>query len=100
LVWRDGLPAWTPLAQARPSTPPPVPPGTTGAVQCESCGRVFGASDVVQIAGRNICASCKPAVLQTLQQDGSYLDVLGLERTGPAWEQRETLGFWPAATNT
>src|SRR3954471_12594585 len=74
LVWREGLASWTPLAQARPSVPPPVPgtssvggtPTATGTTQCASCGRVFPSSDVVQIAGRNICASCKPAVLQDL----------------------------------
>src|SRR4051794_26489609 len=104
LVWREGLASWTPLAQARPSVPPPVPgagtlsgtatsPGTT---QCASCGRVFPSSDVVQIAGRNICASCKPAVLQDLQQSGADLQIGELARTGPPWESRETLGFFPA----
>ena len=45
------------------------------AAKCDSCGRLFAASDVVPIGGRNICVACKPAVLQSLQQGGSFVDV-------------------------
>src|SRR4051812_9161367 len=71
LVWREGLASWAPLAEARPPPPPAVPamPGA-GTTRCASCGGVFPSSEVVQIAGRNICAACKPAVLQNLQQGG------------------------------
>jgi hypothetical protein len=101
LVWRDGLPNWTPLAQVRAAAAPaggfaPQP----GLTRCDSCGRFFDPADVVQIADRNICAGCKPAVLQGLQQGtviGGFADPA---RVGPAWEQQETLGTYAAARDT
>ncbi|HEV7401379.1 MAG TPA: GYF domain-containing protein, partial [Chthoniobacteraceae bacterium] len=101
LVWRDGLPNWTPLAQVR-ATAAPVGGFTpaAGTAQCDSCGRYFDAGDVVQIAGRNICAGCKPAVLQGLQQGTMAGGLSDPSRTGPPWEHRETLGLFPAAYQT
>jgi hypothetical protein len=100
LVWRDGLANWTPLAQVRPAAAPaggvaPQP----GMTRCDSCGRFFDPADVVQISGRNVCAGCKPVVLQGLQQ-GTLLAGIDPGRVGPAWEQQETLGTYVAARDT
>jgi hypothetical protein len=94
LVWREGLPDWQPLAMARPAA------SAGEAVRCASCSRLFPASEVIMIGSRWICSECKPAVLQGLQQ-GSDLPLVGEEdRTGPSWERRETLGFFPAIWET
>lgn len=101
LVWRDGLTSWTPLARVRTASAPVG--GFTpaaGSTQCDSCGRFFDTGDVVQIAGRNICAGCKPAVLQGLQQGTTLTSLSDPTRNGPAWEHRETLGFWVATRDT
>jgi uncharacterized RDD family membrane protein YckC len=39
-------------------------------VACSQCGRAFGPSDVVQIAGNWICATCKPAYLGRVVASG------------------------------
>jgi hypothetical protein len=101
LVWRDGLPNWTPLAQVRATSAPAggfaAQPGMT---RCDSCGRFFEPADVVQISGRNICAGCKPAVLQGLQQGTLLAAFDDPARVGPAWEQQESLGTYVAARDT
>jgi hypothetical protein len=100
LVWRDGLANWTPLAQARPAAAPapdsPPPPGMT---RCEACGRFFDPGEIVQISGRNICAGCKPGVLQALQQ-GVPVTFSDSARQGPPWEERETIGWAKSAWQT
>lgn len=101
LVWRDGLSGWTPLARVRTAAAPAgdfAP--AAGTTQCDSCGRFFQSSDVIQISGRNICAGCKPAVLQGLQQGTFLAGVADPGRTGPAWEHQETLGTFAALRET
>jgi hypothetical protein len=100
LVWRDGLAGWTPLERVRTASPAGGFTPAAGTTRCDSCGRFFEAGDVVQIAGRNICASCKPAVLQGLQQGTTLTSITDPLRNGPAWEHRETLGFWVATRDT
>jgi hypothetical protein len=93
LVWREGLADWQPLSSARPNLDPNI--GI-----CASCGLLIPAADLVQIGGRPICSSCKPAVLHELEQGGS-LDRLADEgRTGPAWEQRQQIGITAAVWQT
>lgn len=100
LVWRDGLPNWTPLAQVRVAGPTGGFTPAPGTTQCDACGRYYESSDVIQLGGRHICASCKPAVLQGLQQGTAITGMTDPTRTGPAWEHRETLGFYVAARDT
>src|SRR5208282_4422096 len=37
---------------------------------CSQCGRSFGQSDLVQIAGRLVCGDCKPAFLSRVVAGG------------------------------
>jgi len=102
LIWREGMGNWAPLREARPAAGPAGAPPVLSAdmVVCDSCGKQVGRSEVVQIGGRNICAACKPTVLQKIQQGGDMTVLSEADRTGPAWEQRETLGTFPAAMQT
>ncbi len=82
LVWRNGMPDWMPFAQARAiplvSTAPvvgsaanPVSPAADGSAyqaQCSQCGRVFPADEVIRLEGFNVCAACKPLLLQKMRQ--------------------------------
>jgi uncharacterized RDD family membrane protein YckC len=38
---------------------------------CAQCGRAFGQSDLVQIAGNWVCADCKPAFLSRVMASGA-----------------------------
>ncbi len=82
LVWHSGMPDWMPFAQARAI--PLVPQPTTGAstpdpssavayngvyqAQCSQCGRVFPADEVIRLEGFNVCAACKPLLIQKMRQ--------------------------------
>jgi hypothetical protein len=66
LVWREGLAAWQPYG-ATTMTAPSAPP-VVGGVTCAECGQNFSASDVIPLSGRMYCATCKPVVLQRLQE--------------------------------
>lgn len=90
LVWREGLADWKPLRVARPVA------GAAETVQCASCGQYKPAEEIIQIGQRSICAACKPAVLLSVQQGGGLPTFADGRRNGPAWEQRDTLGFWKA----
>lgn len=41
------------------------------ALACSQCGRTFGQSDLVQIAGQWVCGDCKPAFLSRVVAGGS-----------------------------
>jgi uncharacterized RDD family membrane protein YckC len=92
LVWKAGMDAWTPLAQAVPglaiTSPPAVASGLsvssdTALVKrpfgqlmpetalCDSCKQFKPLDELVQIAGQRICAQCKPLELQKLEQGES-----------------------------
>lgn len=106
LVWREGMETWTPLGQARAASapvpepepaPPAAPPGT---VKCDACGKFFPPHEVAVIGNRNICTTCKPAVLQSVQAGGALPSAAEGERTGPPWERRGDLGFVQASVQT
>jgi uncharacterized RDD family membrane protein YckC len=92
LVWKAGMSAWTPLAQAVPglaaTAPPAAAPGKSVSSDtaltkrpfgqlmpetalCESCKQFKPLDELVQIAGHRICAQCKPLELQKLAQGES-----------------------------
>ena len=96
LVWHSGMPDWLPFAQARalplaPVDAPTVDPSTAVAgsqAQCSQCGRVFPTDEVLRLEGFNVCAECKPLLLQKMRQGIS-----------PAWGAYGVLparfgGFW------
>jgi hypothetical protein len=70
LVWRDGMPDWQPYSKVAPAHAPripgapPVPSGDT--VVCTECRQVVARAETVSIAGRTVCAACKPRVVQGL----------------------------------
>ncbi|MEY2410509.1 MAG: hypothetical protein QOF48_3179 [Verrucomicrobiota bacterium] len=84
LVWREGMPNWQPLRQARPIPPVAPPSGTLAAgsgspgtttpapgsdqVECAECGRFFSRDDVIQYGPTSVCAACKPVFLQRLRE--------------------------------
>lgn len=85
LVWHSGMPDWMPYAQARavPLAPPPpvsatgesaanpaspVVYGGVSQAQCSQCGRVLPADEVIRLEGFNVCAACKPILLQKMRQ--------------------------------
>lgn len=84
LVWREGMAAWQPWQQvsgAGTSTQAPLAAGSVpagGGVRCSSCGNVFAESDVITIAGRTLCATCKPMAIQHMvegtDQAGATID--------------------------
>ena len=66
LVWREGLASWVPYREAAsgaagPSEPRPA---VAGARACSHCGKLFPADEMIELAGRSICAGCKPLVVQ------------------------------------
>jgi hypothetical protein len=74
LVWQEGMANWLPFAQigggsgAVPAPAPTLGSATAepGTVQCSNCGKFFPPGDVITIGGRNICATCKPLVVQQM----------------------------------
>jgi hypothetical protein len=93
LVWEASLPNWVPLSQVPPETLPlPVPaaafpgppahlgttPSAAGGVVCAECGKVFAPDEVIRIADRNVCASCKPILVQRLSEGAAHASVAGL----------------------
>jgi hypothetical protein len=93
LVWREGLANWQPLHTVRSAANPAAPPETAAdAARCDACGQTVSRSEIIQIGERSICAACKPAVLQQIQQSGVVM-TLGDARTGPPWEHRDQIGY-------
>lgn len=76
LVWREGLPNWQPLRQARAGTAAGTPPpagasaagGGIGDVVCAECGKLFTKENVIQYGTAWVCATCKPIFLQKLRE--------------------------------
>ena len=98
LVWKAGMEAWTPLAQAAPdfaaaAVASPAVTSDTALTKrpfgqlmpetalCDSCKQFKPVDELVQIAGQRICAQCKPLALQKLQQ-------------GETSHQLQYAGFW------
>ncbi len=66
LVWRDGLAAWVPyreVVHGAAAAPAGTPPDSS-ARACSHCGKLFPADEMIVLAGRTICAGCKPLVVQ------------------------------------
>ena len=67
LVWREGMTDWQPYHEvAGPQLPVPPAVSGTGEVVCSECGRIFPAEDIIRLAGRNVCAQCKPLATQKM----------------------------------
>lgn len=78
LVWRDGQENWAPYSQVAPpaaasaesaadmGTPPVAT--TAAGVACSECGQLFAPDQVIRIADKNVCATCKPRLVQRLTE--------------------------------
>jgi hypothetical protein len=100
LVWHEGMASWAALREARPTATPGVAPLTLETERCDSCGKFFPPSELIQIQDRRICGTCKPAVIRQLQQGAELPSALALDRRGPPWEERAQLGTVKAAWET
>jgi hypothetical protein len=110
LVWREGMAGWAPLRTARPATPPPpasnAQPDVDGSdvpqpgwIRCTLTGRYFPPSEIITIDGKPYSAAAKPQVVASLEQRG-IAPVSEADRNGPAWENRQAIGFVPALWQT
>lgn len=72
LVWYSGMAQWQPYSEARRTVPAPagVAPATIGAgqAQCSQCGQVLPADEIVRLDNYNVCAACKPMLLQKMRE--------------------------------
>ncbi len=67
LVWREGMTDWQPYSEVAGSQlPAPAAPGTTAGVACSECGKTFPPEEVIRLAGRTVCAQCKPRATQKM----------------------------------
>jgi hypothetical protein len=74
LVWRQGLANWqtyesTGVSPApAPVSLPPIAALPAGYVTCAGCGGSFPEGEVILLAGRPYCATCKPLAIQRLKE--------------------------------
>ena len=110
LIWREGMSAWAPLGETLPAAPAVFPAPATGSddtggappagwIRCTATGKSFPPSEIVYIAGKPYSLEAKDSVVQGVMQTGTVPMDLA-ERTGPAWEDRATLGLWKAGSET
>ncbi|MFZ4683659.1 MAG: GYF domain-containing protein [Terrimicrobiaceae bacterium] len=87
LVWKQGMAGWLPYATA---TGQSIAPGTI-ATQCAECGQTFPPEQLITLAGRSICAACKPVAVQKFQEG-----VVGFGQTADPeelWRQVQQRGI-------
>ena len=92
LVWYSGMAQWQPYAEARRSVSAPAgsPARATvgeGQAQCSQCGNVLPADEIVRVENFNVCAQCKPMLLQRMREGVTPAGGYGLGRLNFA-------GFW------
>jgi uncharacterized RDD family membrane protein YckC len=84
LIWRAGMAEWKPFREAVPGVPPPLPAFAGPQRPCNSCGRLFAASDLALFGETAICPVCKPVWVQQLRQ-GMIPAVPGMHRYAGFW---------------
>jgi len=93
LVWKQGMASWQPYAAVflPPSQTTTAPVIGTGLLQCAECGQPFPPEQLISLAGRTVCASCKPVAIQKFQEGvvsfGSPVDAEAL------WQKVQQRGF-------
>lgn len=66
LVWREGMATWQPYGLLRePASGPPVLSPTR---ICSVCRQAFPPDQLLDLLGRQVCASCKPTLVQGLRE--------------------------------
>ena len=95
LVWKEGMETWAALKDVEGS-------GVGGGegIRCSATGRIFPAGEIVYIAGKPYSLEAKERVMQSIAQTGELPSEDEEERTGPEWEDRDRLGFFPAGWQT
>jgi hypothetical protein len=87
LVWRQGMPQWAPRGMSL------VPGGfdvvPEGSIACASCGRHVPVNESFVLAEKNYCATCKPQILQRLN-DGLPLVSSAAEEMRKAYLKHES----------
>ncbi len=82
LVWHGGMANWLSYDEARRAAAsaavafPPVPaaaltPGVAagpGQARCSQCGQVFPGDEIVRVGQYDVCAQCKPVLIQKLRE--------------------------------
>ncbi len=79
LIWREGMPNWTPFHLAgvpvpsAPSQPPAFQPPAPAPLKpneavCGECGRIFPIDETIAHGNLRVCAGCKPVFLQKLAE--------------------------------
>lgn len=100
LVWKEGMDNWKPygvvlgLAAQPVATTEPSPYSATaipGYAVCAECGQSFPQDQLISLAGRTVCSSCKPVAVQKLQEGvvtfGQAVDAEEL------WQKVQARGF-------
>jgi len=72
LVWREGMAEWVPYRQLQDTTTAAASAAgmdhTKPQAVCAECGKLFSADETIRYGDVRVCASCKPAFLQKLQE--------------------------------
>lgn len=75
LVWHEGMKNWTDYGSASGAASVPsaigtaaAPTGEGGQGACSQCGKTFPMDELVKYDANLICAACKPAFFQRLQE--------------------------------
>ena len=100
LVWCEGMADWAPLGKARTAGGAGAESVPEGWIRCTATGRFFPPSQIVWLDGKPYSAEAKAGLVQGVMQGGELPGTSDGERTGPAWEKREQLGFFTAIGQT
>ena len=68
LVWREGMRDWRPLRELEGLPGPATEPASVQVIRCSECGRFFAPDEVILLGGGNVCVTCKPIVVQKLEE--------------------------------
>lgn len=82
LIWREGMPKWQPRRVVISVTAP------AGSILCAACGCLVPAADGFSLSGQTYCATCKPQILQRIQE-GKGLPANNAEALRRAYIGRE-----------
>lgn len=88
LVWQQGMDAWKPYSTLFGSA---SSSSAAGGTRCAECDQEFPPDQLIALAGRSVCATCKPVAIQKLQEGvvsfGSPVDA------GELWQKVQQRGF-------
>jgi hypothetical protein len=97
LIWKEGMAEWQPFATQRPLPETSVSAAPVGGVavasgtRCGECGQVFPADQLITLAGRPVCAACKPLAVQRLQE--GVVGLTGAQDPEQIWARIQQRGF-------